>query len=283
MKPKPFFLAQWWSGLNLQVRLSTVFTVLFVFCALVISMLLFSVVTMISFNSQISEVFERNRQVYRLIALTEQYDVDLNQYEINSSQRAQEEMASMGDRLNEMVAALRLSLPEEDLANLEKYSSYQKQLPPLVEQIVAAVNGEQLNRVQTLDNKVNALMDSMYAEINAISDRGVAELQDVKDLAEIFSWAVYIGAALAILVFLCLYVFASLVAYLQINEPLAELTRAAKDLAAGKFRPAEIEKLAGREDEIGGMARDFLTMASAVGQRATLLQQEADEIRAKIH
>jgi nitrogen fixation/metabolism regulation signal transduction histidine kinase len=73
-----------------------------------------------------------------------------------------------------------------------------------------------------------------------------------------------------------------LIIYFQINLPIEQLASATKDLQAGKFQPPELKELVKRNDEIGILSREFINMAASIEQRKTKLQQEAEEIRAKI-
>jgi len=68
----------------------------------------------------------------------------------------------------------------------------------------------------------------------------------------------------------------------QIHGPLIGMTDELQRIAEERFDPAVLDGLAARRDEVGYLAREYLQMASAVLHRQANLQQEADEIRAKI-
>lgn len=282
MKTNTFFLTRWWNKQNLQARLLLVFTILLVFCVLTLSIFLFNIVAIIDLNNQARIIFEENRKVYQLETLLKQYDLGVKQYEVSASPTAGQKLPSFGERIDESAAALRMEIPEDDLATLDKFIAYKAELTPLVDQVIQAVDKEDWIKVQELDGQVEKLLGSLYGEIHLITSNGVDELNTIKDDAETFSLLALLGGILSLPAFLVLANIAMLIIYLQINLPVEQLARAANDLQAGKFQPAELEKLAKRTDEIGIMAREFITMAISVEQRTMKLQQEADEIRAKI-
>jgi methyl-accepting chemotaxis protein len=290
MKRESFFLTRWWSGQNLQTRLVLVFTSLFVFCVLTFSFFLLNVVQMISLNNLARTVFEENRQIYQLETLLKQYDLGLKQYEVSASSTAEEKLSSLGKHIDEKTASLRLEISEDDLATLDKFIVYKTQLTPLIDQVLQSVDEEDnknkeeqdWSKVQALDGQADNLLGSMYTEINIIGSNGVDELEGIKSDAEIFSMLAYISGLLSVPAFLFMAAIVILTIYLQINLPVEQLASAAKDLQSGKFNPAQLEKLAGRNNEIGILAREFILMAASIDQRKMKLQQEADEIRAKI-
>jgi methyl-accepting chemotaxis protein len=290
MEHKPFFLVRWWNEKKLQARLVLVFTLLFVFCVLTLSIFLFNVVRMISLNNLAQTVFEENRQVYQLETQLKQYDLGLKQYEVSLSPTAEEKLLAFGERIDEDTAALRLKIPEDDLATLDKFIDYKSQLTPLLVQIIQTIDEEDTkneeeqdwSKVEELDIQAGKIFDSMYDEINAISSNGVDELDGIKLDAEIFSMFAFLSGILSVLVFLVLATIVMLIIYAQINLPVEQLARAAKDLQVGKFHPSQLEKLAKRSDEVGILAREFLSTADSIVERKAKLQQEADAIRAKI-
>lgn len=277
-----FTLARWWNGRNLQTRLFLVFTALFVFCAIILFVFLLNSVRMIDLNNQAHTIYDRNRQLYQLKALTRVYELDINQFEINASLSAEQELASVGENLDENIAGLRSLLPEKELAGLEKFKNAKSQLSPMIDEIIRSIYTQDQMSVEMLDSESGSLFSAMYDEIDAIYGRSAEELRAISTKAQMFSQVAGLVRILVIPAVLLLALIAALIMYNQIDQPLDQLTSASGDLLEGKFQAADLGQLAKRSDEIGSIAHEFITMAAAIEQHATQLQQVADEIRAKI-
>ena len=89
--------------------------------------------------------------------------------------------------------------------------------------------------------------------------------------------------SVALILFLILALVAAIVLNSQVNRPVQRLTEAVVAIEARQFDPATLQKLTGRQEEIGQLSRALVDMAAAIQQREQALQQQADEIRAKIH
>jgi nitrogen fixation/metabolism regulation signal transduction histidine kinase len=283
MKQNVFFLSRWWNGRNLRTRLFLVFTTLFVFCAIFLSIFLLNSILMIDLNNQTRAIFDRNHQLYQLKILTREYELAINQFEINASTAAEEQLVSTGEKIDKNTASFRLLLPERDFASLEKFRNAKNQLSPKVDEIIQAMHAQDQMSVDMADNATPPLFQDMYDGIDIIYARSANELENISTTMTNLSVVDGVVSILIILAALLLALVAALIMYNQIDQPLDQLTSASQDLLEGKFQPADLEHLVRRSDEIGLITREFLTMAAALENHATQLQQGADEIRAKIH
>lgn len=276
---------------NLQSRLMLVFSALFVFCVLALSVFLFNILQLASLNNQSRDVFEENRRVYQLEMMLKQYHLGLKNYTVSSSPIAEMRLAALDQRIDETLIDLQNQSPVDDLAPFEALVNQKAALSTLAAQIIATVDeqdaldsdAQDWGRVADLSLEANALFARLYLEIGAVRTAGINELDDLSSLAEMFSFFAFVVALLSIPAFIFLALVVVLIIYLQINLPLEQLARAAQDLKNRQFNPVDLAGLVERNDEIGQMSRDFLKMAEAVEKRTELLQQEAAEIRAKIH
>lgn len=287
---KPISLALTKTG-NLQARLMLVFSILLVFCVLALSVFLFNVLQLVSLNNQSRVVFEENRRVYQLEMMLKQYQIGLKNYTASASSLAEMRLAALDERIDETLFSLQNQPPMDDPAPFESLAEQKVSLSTLAGQIIAGVDeqdqldyeDQDWSEVAELSLEANALFARLYVEIGAVRAAGVDELDDLSSRAELFSWFAWTVALLSAPTFLVLALLVALIIYLQINLPVEQLARAAQDLKNRQFNPADLAGLAKRNDEIGLMARDFLQMAGVVEKRTEFLQQEAAEIRAKIH
>jgi len=267
---------------SLQSKLFGTFTILFAFSVVVLAFFLYNAVRMVGLHNQTQTAFELNRQVYRLVSVTQQFEQALKYYEANGSDANLERATGYASRMEDMVENLRPQMLEEEISTLDTYEQGRLALVPLVEQIEQAVLAEDWEQVQALDDEVYQHIPGMYESLDAVTQSSTDYLDYANGQVDTLNVVAWIGSIVAPLVFLALALAVALLMYNQINRPLETLAQAAEGLLAGKFNAQAVQELAGRDDEIGYMAGEFTGMAETVEQRTTLLRQEAEEIRAKI-
>ncbi len=271
-----------WSGLPLQSRLFLVFTILFGFSVLVLSLLLNNVIQMMRIQQQTREAFETNRQAYRLQSTLQQFQVALQTYENSASPLAEENLAMLQDQVLREHSVLYGMTDADAQPELDRFASQYEGLKDLSSQIIAKVDEEAWDDVLALHTQAGAVVQDMQAIAAQIQEAGMEDLQAAQSKAEVFQWTIWIFGLAALPLFLLLAVLTAVVIDRQMNRLLDQLAGAARALESGAFQPQPLESLAARSDEIGALARRFLQMAAAVEQRTALLQQEADAIQAKI-
>jgi hypothetical protein len=296
-KNSSFFLTRWWQALELQKRLLVTFTVLFLYSALLISLFLNMSVGLLRMNAETRAVFEQNRNVNQLFRLTKQFEVALNFYEFNGSEPAAVELYSDTLQINDQLRVLATSLSGEDLNDLRGYQENKTKLDANLDQVIEAVDEwtllyyneasqEELSAqgevIDALDSAAYEILRAMEGQLENITSRGLDQTARMDAENAAYQTGMLISFLVGIPLFLFLAGMVTLVIHGQINQPLGQISKAARDLLEGSFRPEQLQALAGREDEIGLMAREFVDAAGLVVQREAQLAQEAGEIRAKI-
>lgn len=275
---------------NTQSRLVLVFSVLFVFCVLALSVFLFNILNIVTLNDQSRTVFEENRRIYQLEALFKQYHLGLVNYSVTSSELADMRLTALDQRIEETLLDLQQQPPTGNSAPFELLANKKATLVSLAEKIVDEVDGQDAfdyedqdwSEAEQLTIQINQQFDSLYADLRLLRNEGRAQLDALGQQAETSSLLAMAVGLLSIPIFLVLAFLVAITISAQINLPLEQLAQAARDLKERKFNPADLERLTRRNDEIGGLAREFLKTAQAVQARTSELEQEAAEIRAKI-
>jgi methyl-accepting chemotaxis protein len=275
---------------DLQTRLVLAFSALFIFCVLALSVFLFNVLQLISLNNQAQTLYEENQRIYQLENMFKQYHLGLKNYAISSSPLAEERLAALDRRIDETLQSLQDQPPAGISADFESLVRQKSVIQNLAAEIIAAVDEQDAleydeqdwGEVAALSLSANNLLHNLYADLEIMRSEAQGELDNLALSAQVFSLLAMGIGLLSIPAFLLLALVVGVTIYSQIHLPLEQLARAAQDLQERRFNPEDLAGLARRQDEIGTMARDFLQMAATVEQRAEILRQEAEEIRAKI-
>lgn len=279
------------SPYKLRFRLMRLFTVLFIFCVIAMSFFLFNLVRMVSLSNQSRTTFDETRQIYQLDSIFKRYELRLKQYAANSSYSAEEELGALGKRIDELITSLQSKRPEQDQAALAKLADQKAALAQLSGKLLEAVDAEDEKEdpeeqdwtiVEGMEQDLDQLMGEIYATLDEINSRGVGQLQSIQGEAIIMEVVTLAGEVAAIVSFIVLALIVAWLIYRQIILPTDQLELVTQNLQDGKFRREDLENLMRRDDEIGELASDFLKMADGIDQRKSQLQQEANEIRAKI-
>lgn len=273
---------RWWGNRSLTGRLLFVFTALFGFTVLVLSLFLGNIIHMIDLNNRARLAFENNRRVSQLRDRLLQYELAVNQYEINASFQAQIELVALGQLIDENIIELSPMLTGLDAASLNQVAAGKQQLTRLADEVVKAVDQKDWPKLKSVDDQLYNALGPVLTVMDSLVDRQIEGLDRIQVEADLFSWVIYIAGALALPVFVLLALAAALIIYRQIDLPFEVLASAATDLLNGKPCPAEVPQLSQRSDEIGMLSAEFVTMAAAIASRDDELSREADEIRGKI-
>jgi nitrogen fixation/metabolism regulation signal transduction histidine kinase len=269
-------------GKNLQSRLVLTFSALFVFCILALSLFLFNVLQVVSLNNQAQTLYEENQRIYQLENMFRGYHLGIRNYAISASPLAEQRLTALERRIDETLQDLQDRPPADIHADFETLTRRNAELQALAAQIIEAVDDEDWDTAAALSLDANNRFDALYAALGTMRAKAREQLESLAWVSEAFSVLVLVIGLLSIPAFLLLALLVAMILYAQINLPLEQLAQAAQDLKERKFNPADLEKLAQRQDEIGDLAREFLKTASAVEQRSKQLKQEAGDIRARI-
>jgi methyl-accepting chemotaxis protein len=282
MKRQSFFIPRWWQDLGLQTRLFVIFTSLFIFSTLILSVFLFNLLRMIDLNRQAQVIYERNRALYELKTQVGLYELNTRQFEISASRLAEQELVATAERMNDKLTAMRRDLPPAYLPYLDGFAEYRGQLLATMDEIIQAVYQQDRMSIEIGDVQAKEQIDLLYQQTDAIQALANAELRAIQQETERFKATAFWIRWLALPLYALLALLAIRIIYSQIDQPLAQLTRATEEMLGGRFDPARLEQLARRTDEIGAVTREFLTMSANLQLQSSRLQEEADQIRAKI-
>lgn len=296
-KTSSFFLVRWWREMDLQKRLFVVFTILFVYSAVVISLFLNVSIERLRLNANTLTVFDQNRSVNQLYRLTKQFEVALNFYEFSSSEDAVVDLYSYSLQINDQIRVLETRLGGADFEDLQAYQANKLEMDARLVDVIQAVdqwtelydNDPDSPELEALgividdqDSLAYDVLDEMETHLENITQRGVDEMAVMTDENDRNMVSMIVIFVIGIPLFLFLAGLVTLVIHGQINQPLEQISKAAKDLLVGQYQPQQLAPLASREDEMGLMAREFVDAAGLVVQREAQLAQEASAIRAKI-
>jgi len=128
-------------------------------------------------------------------------------------------------------------------------------------------------RLYEEDGRNEAAMREALATLTGFVDKLAAdELQALEQTQQTTTLVAF--AVAAVMPFLIIFAF---VVARQIADPIAALTRAARDVERRKFVPESIEAVAGQRNELGSLARVFQKMAIDVQRREEELESQVRE------
>ncbi len=280
----------WFYRMDLQGRLFTIFSVLFLCAALILGNFLWMSGKVIGYNSAARQTYESARQTYRLQDLLVKMELAHNVFLADEGPGAQGDFTAYGLQLRDEIASIKAETQanavEGDaapiLAALDDLEAQRQQYTGQLERIAAAAEAGDYDTVNQVDPETNTTLDSMYIHINTLNAQRNDELSGIQEAVDWFSTTGYLSILIVLPVYLAIVAIAVLIIHFQINVPLDRLLQATRSLEAGKFQPEPLGDLTLRQDEIGLLANEFGGMASAVLNREGDLQAEAARIRAKI-
>ena len=273
----------WFNKLNIQSKLFIVFGDLILICALAVG---FNLLAMVQIGAQ-SEVLDRllgsvreyyqAQDILQKMDLAEKsfiaqgYDIHLDKFDNYSAQmetfiRQALIKASSPDEKNTLV-----SLQE---ALQSHTANFQAIIPAVYEADWESVDAQQ----DVLFDEIG----SLNAKIDTILEESYIVFDDTDMLQYITQIGAFVVSSIALIFFVILAIVAAIVLNSQVNRPVQQLTEAVSAIEARQFDPAALQKINRRQEEIGQLSRVIVDMAAAIQQREQDLQQQADEIRAKI-
>ena len=274
----------WFNRLNIQSKLFTVFGILILICTLAIGFNLLNTAQIGTQSEVLDRLFRTVREYYQAqdtlqkMDLAEKsfiaqgYDSHLDAFDNYSAQmetfiRQALIKASSLDEKNILVAL------QEALQS--HTANFQAIIPAVYEEDWESVDAQQ----EVLFDEIS----SLNAKINAILEEDYIVFEDIDTLQYIAQVGAFFISSIALIFFVVSALIAAIVLNSQFNQPSQQLIEAVEAIEKRQFDPATLQKLTGRQEEMGQLARAIVDMAAAMQQREQALQQQADEIRAKIH
>ncbi|MBN1138607.1 MAG: CHASE3 domain-containing protein [Anaerolineae bacterium] len=266
-----------------QSRLNLVFTLLFLVGVIILTGFIKTSIDAMAYNAEARTTYTQARQLYQAQLYLQQFEKALNDYELTGDYDMLAEYQSSYARLQQSLVEMAATseLPEERAA-LDQLIQDLAALRQHFDQVVQAVDEEEWDAVVALDAQAYALVDPIFDQIDRLIGTRSDALSELRSEVSTFTDLAWLTIALAPLLFLVAAVVVAWITARQVHIPLMRMTDELKQVQEGQFDPAALAPLAGRRDEIGYLAREYLQMAAAVLQRQASLKQTAGEIRAKI-
>lgn len=266
-----------------QNRLNLVFTLLFMIGVLILTSFIGTSIRAMAYNADASTTYTQVRQLYQVAGYLQQFEEALNDYELTSNYDTLSEYNSSYARLQQSLAniAAQTQFPGEKEI-LDDLAQDITALREGFDRVIQAVDAEDWEGVVALDEEAYTLVQPIIDRIESrIQVRGNA-LADLRGQVDTFTTLSWVAIALALPVFAAVVVVVAWIVARQIHGPVIRMTDELKRIEEERFDPGTLAALAGRRDEVGYLAREYLQMASAVLDRQAGLEQEAADIRTKI-
>lgn len=266
-----------------QNRLNLVFTVLFLVGILILTSFIGTSIRAMAYNAEARTTYTQVRQLYQVAAYLQQFEEALNDYELTANYDTLSEYNSSYARLQQSLAniAAKTQLPGEKQV-LDDLAQDIAVLRDGFDGVIEAVDEEDWSGVVARDEEAYTLVQPIIDQIESRIQVRSAALAELRGQVDTFTTLSWVTIALALPAFVVVIVVVAWIVARQIHGPLIGMTDELQRIAEERFDPAVLGGLAARRDEVGYLAREYLQMASAVMHRQANLQQEADEIRAKI-
>ena len=267
-----------------QTRLNLIFTLLFLVAVIILTGFIKTCTNAMAYNAEARITFTQARKFFQTKVYLQQFERALNDYELTADYDALSEYYSSYARLQQSLAniAAETALPEEK-NSLDSLIQDIATLRQQFDQVIQAVDEEDWEAVATLDSQAYTLVKPIFDRIDSLIQARTETLSKLRSEVSRFTDLAWLTIGLALPIFLVAVGIAALVISRQIHTPFIRMTDELKHIQADRFDQAALGSLPERQDEVGYLVREYLQMASAVLNRQAGLQQEASEIRAKIH
>jgi methyl-accepting chemotaxis protein len=273
----------WFNRLNIQNRLFLVFGIVIVICTLAVGFNLLNTVQIGAQSEVLDRLFRTVREYYQAQDLLQKMDLAEKSFIAQGYDSYVDDFDNYSAQMETFIrqALIKASSPAEKntLVALQEglrrhVANFQAIIPAVYEEDWDSVNAQQevlFEEIYSLNGKINTMLEESYTTFD-----------DTDTLQTLAQMGAFLVSSVALIFFVILALVAAIVLNSQVNRPVQQLTEAVAAIEARQFDPATLQKLTGRQEEIGQLSRALVDMAAAIRQREQTLQQQADEIRAKI-
>ncbi len=273
----------WFRKLSIQNRLFTVFGVIILICALAVGFNLYNTIQIGAQDEVLERLFRRVREFYQAQSILQQMDLAEKSFVAQGYDSYVDDFENYGAQMEAFIrqALIKAETPAEKntLVALQETlqthtANFRAIIPAVYEADWDAVSQQQealFEEIYNLNEKIDAILEDSYTTFD--------DTDTIQTMAQLGAILV---SAVALLFFVILTLVAAIVLNNQANRPIQRLTEAVSAIETRQFDPAALQKLTVRQEEIGQLTRAFVDMAAAIQAREQALQQQADEIRAKI-
>ena len=273
----------WFEHLRIQSKLATLFTAIILLAVFSAGLNVYVIIDVKTLGYNLDSVYQRAGKSYEAHTLLQNLELAFRTYALAQDDRWLHEFenynARLDDYLRESLMAAEQTEEKAALYEIERAKGIYNETFTKIYNAAEENNNAVIKDLSDAGDREMALMYEQVEWLGSMED----ELLDSAD--ETLKWLAAITFAvttIVMLAFILLSILAAVVITNRVNKPVAALAEAVKAVEERRFDPVSIEQIAQRSDEIGRMAQEFLHMTAAAESREAKLQQEADEIRAKI-
>lgn len=273
----------WFNRLSIQNRLFMIFGVIILICTLAVGFNLFNTVQIGAQNEILDRLFRKVRNYYTAQDLLQQMNLAEKSFVAQGYSSAVDDFDNYSTQMETFIrqALIEASSPTEKNTLVALQKTLQTHADNF-RAIVPAVYEEDWDTVNQQQEKLFEEVYNLNEQIDAILEESYTVFDDTDTAQTLAQFGALLVSGIALIFFVILAIVAAIVLNSQVNRPVQRLTEAVAAIEAREFDPAMLQKLTGRQEEIGQLARAFEDMAAAIQQREQTLQQQADDIRAKI-
>ncbi len=273
----------WFKKLSIQNRLFMVFGIIILTCTLAVGFNLFNTVQVGAQSEVLDRLFGKVREFYQAQDLLQKMDLAEKSFVAQGYDSYLDDFDNYSAQMEAFIrqALIEADQPREKNALIALQETLQTHADNF-RAIIPAVYEEEWDAVNEQQGTLFTEIDDLNDKVNAILEESYTTFDDMDTWQTLTQFGAVLASAIALVVFVILAFIAAIVLSSQVNRPIRRLTEAVAAIEARQFDPTTVQKYAGRQEEIGQLARAFVDMAAAIQQREQTLQQQADEIRAKI-
>jgi len=281
----------WFRKLSIQNRLFVIFGVIIVICTLAVGFNLFNTVQIGAQNEVLDSLFRKVRNYYKAQNLLQQMDLAEKSFVAQGYDSYVDDFNNYNAQMETFIrhALIKATAPIEKntLVALQEglrrhIANFKDIIDPVYEE---NEKEEEEQNWESITAQQETLIEEIYglnAKIDAMLEENYTVFDNTDTLQDNTQRGAILVSGVALIFFVILALVAAIVLTSQVNRPVQQLTEAVAVIEARQFDPAALQKLTGRQEEIGQLSREVVDMAAAIQQREQALQQQADDIRAKI-
>lgn len=270
------------STFTIQNKLSAVFGIFMLLAAIVVGIMIINIVRVADGNARLERTFAKLVESYDAQVLIQRLEAAEQGLFVNSDIYALDALTKHSNRLDTFIReALLKAEGDDDKATIYQLQQVKQDHDETIAMLSDAVYEEDEATFDTYLDQADLEIAEMYDLVDALIARDYETMDEV-DYQTTTLQMIGMGLSFASLVaFAVLALIAALIISTGIFRPILAIHAAVNDFRAGSYNPEQMTALARRGDEIGKLARAFVTMAEAVNQRREAQAQEAAKLRAE--
>jgi nitrate/nitrite-specific signal transduction histidine kinase len=268
--------------LDLRGRLFAIFTMVFLLTLGVLAVFLRGAARAVELNAKADVIFSDVREFLALKQSLSAMELAQNRYEVSTDLADESAFYAQLWRMNDQIFLLSDSDDPQLIAALDEIQTSLNNYRGLFEEIQNAVIAEDWETVTVKDDAIYVFLPELFDKLDQFVTQNEQQLTDINAEIDDYQTTVVISALFGLTIFTVLSFLALWMIHRQVNRPLSILNTAVRQLENDQFKPAPVEKLAERGDEIGVIAASLLATAGELAGRQAALQAEAEQVKAKI-